>query len=60
MKKDGVKPINNLSVCKKSTFIEFTTVFDYRTRANKGRRHYSKIMFWTLKLSHENDKKNIF
>ena len=25
----------------------------YRTRAIKGRRHYSKIMFWGLRLLHK-------
>ena len=33
---------------------------NYRTHAIKGHRHYSKIMFWTLRLSHKNDLKNHF
>ena len=32
----------------------------YRTRANKGRRHYSKIMFWGLRLPHKKVIKNCF
>ena len=32
----------------------------YRTRAIKGRRHYSKIVFLTLRLSHKNDIKYCF
>ena len=30
----------------------------YRTRANKGRRHYLKIMVWGLKLPGKKDVKN--
>ena len=32
----------------------------YRTRANKGRADYSKIIFSTLRLSHKKDIKNVF
>ena len=30
---------------------------EYRTRANKWRSLYSKIIFWPLRLSHKNDIK---
>ena len=35
-----------------------TTMNIYRTHTIKGRGHYSKIIFWTLRLSHENSIKN--
>ena len=34
--------------------------FTYRNRANKGRRHYSKIIFLGLRLPHKKDIKNGF
>ena len=36
-------------------FAQPTGINMYRTRANKGRRHYSRIMFWGLRLLHKND-----
>ena len=33
---------------------------NYRTRTIKGRRHYSKNMFLTLRLSHRNDINDYF
>ena len=38
----------------------FSFNFNYRTRANKGRADYSKIIFSTLRLSHKKDIKNVF
>ena len=36
----------------------FYVVDIYRKRANTGRRHYSKIVFWAFRLTQKKTKKN--
>ena len=42
------------------TLMHLAAVFDYRTRANKGRANYSKILILALRLSHKNHIKIVF
>ena len=46
--------------CVSGNFLSFVLCFIYHTRANKGRAYYSKIGFWTFRLSNIKHIKNEF